>query len=376
MVVVVVCTSIVGVQADLLSDKTNELNGLRQEIVKQQQALDSARQRSATLKNQIEILDQQISVAELQLQALTAEIEQTHLEMSNVNADLVEAEIQIYEKKKVLREAIRVSYMRRQTGLIEMFVGSADLSELVSQLEYITAIEGRISSGLTILKDLNATLSAKKDELEGLDEELKGLANAKQLEQSSLTVQVQSKDALLQDSQLTEAEYQRRLQQSILEQKRVEQEVAALASRTRKGELNPGNFALQWPVPARKVSAGFREASYAARFGLQHNAIDIPTPQGTPISAPADAFVSRVKFDGSTAYSYIVLDHGNGMVTVYGHVSGVTVSTGQFVPIGATIGFTGGAPNSTGAGWLTTGPHLHFEVWLDGSARNPLGYLV
>ncbi|MDD5606143.1 MAG: peptidoglycan DD-metalloendopeptidase family protein [Patescibacteria group bacterium] len=363
------------VRADLLSDKTSELNNLRKEIEKQQSALDSAKKRSLTLQNQIDILDQQISVAELQLQALTAQIDQTNLQMDSVNADLVDAEVQIYEKKRVLREAIKVSYMRRQTGLLEMLVGSSDLSELMSQLEYITAIEGRISNGLAVLKELNETLAAKKGELEKLDQELKELANAKQLEQNSLAVQVTAKDSMLQDSKLTEAEYQKRLQEAVAEQQRLQQEIAALAKNTRKGELNQGNFALQWPVPSRQISAGFHDADYAARFGMQHNAIDIPTPQGTPIRAPADAFVSKIRFDGSNAYSYIVLDHGNGMVTVYGHVSSVAVSVGQFVPVGSVIGGSGGTPGSTGAGWLTTGPHLHFEVWLDGQARNPLAYL-
>jgi murein DD-endopeptidase MepM/ murein hydrolase activator NlpD len=375
MVIIVVCTSIVGVRADLLSDKTNDLNNLRKEIEKQQSILDATRKRTLTLQNQIDILDQQIGVAELQLQALSTQIEQANIEMNGVNADLVEAEIEIFEKKRVLREAIRVSYMRRQTGLLEMLVGSDDLSELVSQLEYITAIEGRISNGLTVLKTLNETLKAKKETLEQLDKELKELSSAKQLEQNSLGVQIQAKDSLLNDSKLTEAEYQQRILDGVAQERRLQDEIAALARNTRKGELNTGNFALQWPVPSRQISAGFREASYLKRFGIPHNAIDIPTPQGTPIRAPSDAFVAKVKFDGSTAYSYIVLDHGNGMVTVYGHVSGVSVSVGQFVSVGSVIGFSGATPGTTGAGWLTTGPHLHFEVWLDGQARNALAYL-
>ena len=364
------------VQADLLSDKTNDLNNLRKEIEKQQSVLDSARKRSLTLQNQLDLLDKQISVAELQLQALSAEIDETNLQMNNVNVDLVNAEIEIFEKKRVLREAIRISYMRRQTGLLEMLLGSDDLSELVSQLEYITAIEGRISNGLIALKDLNETLKAKKGILEELDKDLKKLANAKQLEQNSLGVQMQTKDRLLTDSQLTEAEYQQRILDGAAEQRRLQQEIAQLASNTRKGELNQGNFALQWPIPSRIISAGFREAGYQARFGIPHNAIDIPSPQGTPIRAPSDAFVSKIRFDGSNRYSFIVLDHGNGMVTVYGHVSAVSVSVGQFVSVGTVIGRSGGAPASIGAGWLTTGSHLHFEVWLDGQARNALVYLA
>src|SRR5680860_1786331 len=80
MVVVVVCTSIVGVRADLLSDKTNDLNSLRKEIERQQSVLDSARKRTITLQNQLDLLDKQISMAELQLEALSVQIEETNIE--------------------------------------------------------------------------------------------------------------------------------------------------------------------------------------------------------------------------------------------------------------------------------------------------------
>ena len=362
--------------ADLLSDKTQALNNLRKEVEKQQQLLEKARNRSASLKNQIEILEQQIKVAELQVQALTLQIDKTTLDMNRINGELVDAEVQIYEKKSVLREAIKESYMRRRTGLLEVILGSANLSDFVSQLEYITAIESRITNSLAVLKELNVSLKAKKGELETADKELKELLSAKQLEQNSLSVQSDAKERLLHDAQLTEAEYQRRLTEAAAEQTRIEGEIAQLARSARRGVLNQGKYSLEWPIPSRYITAGFRDSDYQARFKFVHNAIDIATPQGTPVRAPADAFVAKVKFDGSASYSYIVLDHGNGMVTVYAHISGVSVSVGQFVPIGSVIGSTGGTPGTTGAGWLTTGPHLHLEVWLDGQARNPLAYLV
>jgi len=362
--------------ADLLSDKTQELNQLRQKIEEQQKLLDSARKRSATLQNQLDILQKQIEVAELQLQAIGTQIEKTNAEISRTNNELVDAEVQIYEKKRVLREAIKESYMRRQTGILEVVLGSSDLSELISQLEYITTIESRITGSLTVLQELNVILKESKGKLEIADRELKELQASKQLEQHSLGVQVGAKDALLHDATLTEAEYQKRLAEAVIEQQRLQQEIARLAAGSRRDALNQGNYSLLWPVPSRQISAGFHDADYAVRFKMQHNAIDIPTPQGTPVRTPADAFVAKVYDSGGTGYSYLVLDHGNGMVTVYGHMSSMNVGVGQFVPVGSVVGLSGGTPGTRGAGWLTTGPHLHFEVWLDGQARNPLNYLV
>lgn len=363
-------------QADLLTEKNEELIQIRKQIDEQQSFLSSARSRSASLQNQVDLLDGQITVAELQLQALNLQIDQTNASISQTNQELVSGEISVFEKKQVLRHAIKESYMRRQTGIFEVLLGSSDLSEMISQLEYISAVESRITGSLVALKELNETLKAKKGELEVADQELRQLIAVKELEQGSMQIQIDTKAVLLGDAQLTEAEYQQRLSASVVEQQRLQSEIAQLARSSRRGEMNVGEFGLFWPVPSRLVTAGFREASYLARFGIQHNAIDLATPQGTPIKAPASAFVSKVRFDGSTRYSYIVLDHGNGMVTVYGHVSGVSVSVGQFVPSGAVIGFTGATPGTVGAGWMTTGPHLHFEVWLNGQARNPLSYLA
>jgi len=376
LVVVVMVALMSPASADLLADKNEELINIRKQITNEQALLNTARKRSASLRNQVNLLDRQIAIAELQLQALNVQINQTNANISQTNKELVEGEINVFEKKQVLRYAIKESYMRRQTGIFEVLLGSSNLSEMISQLEYISAIEGRITSSLTALQELHKTLKAKKDELEKADQELRQLIAAKELEQGSLQIQIDSKAALLGDAQLSEAEYQRRLAASVVEQQRLQSEIAQLARSSRKGELNVGDFSLFWPVPSRIISAGFHDPSYTARFGIIHNAIDIPTPQGTPIKAPASGFVSKVKFDGSTAYSYIVLDHGNGMVTVYGHVSSVQVAPGQFVPSGGVIGLTGATPGTVGAGWLTTGPHLHFEVWLNGQARNPLSYLV
>ncbi len=362
------------VSADTLQDKSKELQEIRKKIEQEQKALNSIRDRKLTLKNQLSILDQQIKLGELQLQAINNQIDKTGSDMTRINSELVAAEINMYESKKILREAIKEAYLRRRVGLLEVMVGSNSLSSFMSQMEYISTIEGRITNSISLLQDLNDKLKAKKGELENAYIELQQLQSSQQLEQNSLNVQEDSKNRLLTDATLTEAEYQKRLEASIADQRKLEAEIARLANSSGRAALTSGK--LLWPIPSRRVTAGFRDGDYLSRFKIPHNAIDVSTPHGTPIKAPADAYVLKVKFDGSTAYSYIMLDHGGKLVTVYGHVSSVRVSTGQFVPAGTVIGTTGATPGSVGAGFLTTGPHLHFEVWENGAARNPLSYLV
>jgi murein DD-endopeptidase MepM/ murein hydrolase activator NlpD len=136
-----------------------------------------------------------------------------------------------------------------------------------------------------------------------------------------------------------------------------------------------GLMEFAWPViPLEGLSAGFRDRGYLKRFGFEHDAIDIPTPQGTVVTAPADAKVIAAN-DRGFGYNTLVLQHTNGIETVYGHVGDFLVGEGDSVRKGDPIAVSGGRPGSQGAGLLTTGPHLHFEVRVHGQGIDPLYYL-
>lgn len=132
---------------------------------------------------------------------------------------------------------------------------------------------------------------------------------------------------------------------------------------------------LAWPVyPERGISASFRDPDYYARFKIPHNAIDIPVPQGSDLKASADGYVYKA-VDNGLGYSYIIVLHRNNLRTVYGHVSHILVKPGQMVEKGELIGKTGGAPGTRGAGKMTTGAHLHFEVLENEVYRDPIEFL-
>ncbi|PIQ76054.1 hypothetical protein COU78_03800 [Candidatus Peregrinibacteria bacterium CG10_big_fil_rev_8_21_14_0_10_49_24] len=128
---------------------------------------------------------------------------------------------------------------------------------------------------------------------------------------------------------------------------------------------------LSWPVYGR-ISAGFMDSSYRQYFGVDHRAIDIVVPQGTAVRSAADGVVFLARDGGQTGYSYILIGHRGGRATLYGHLSEIGVITGQDVVSGQVIGRSGGEPGSYGAGPMTTGAHLHFEVVHSGVHVNPL----
>ena len=134
-------------------------------------------------------------------------------------------------------------------------------------------------------------------------------------------------------------------------------------------------FAFSWPVsPWKGVSATFQDAGYKKRFGMEHNAIDIPIPQGSPVFAPAEGDVLEVH-DRGYGFSTVLLSHEGDLVTLFGHVSEILVEEGDHVAAGERIALSGGRPGTKGAGLLTTGPHLHFEVHVYGTPIDPLYYL-
>jgi murein DD-endopeptidase MepM/ murein hydrolase activator NlpD len=129
-----------------------------------------------------------------------------------------------------------------------------------------------------------------------------------------------------------------------------------------------------WPVePTYGISAIFKDPEYERYFGLEHNAIDIPALQGTPVTVAEDGVVEEVK-DNGLGYSFITVRHA-GYVTLYGHLSSLDVKKGQQLLKGDPLGETGGMPGTNGAGNLSTGPHLHFELITGVGHINPLKHL-
>lgn len=146
-----------------------------------------------------------------------------------------------------------------------------------------------------------------------------------------------------------------------------------LTEDTGTGDLVPGVQArrLDWPVQAEEVQLSFPFGSQwkaAGQTQVHHDGIDIPAAEGTPILAAADGTVTETGFDKERG-NYVILDHGDGLTTLYGQCRNLTsgLQEGDTVRAGEMIAAVG----STG---MSTGAHLHFEVRKDGQAQNPADY--
>ncbi|MDD5376856.1 MAG: peptidoglycan DD-metalloendopeptidase family protein [Candidatus Gracilibacteria bacterium] len=132
---------------------------------------------------------------------------------------------------------------------------------------------------------------------------------------------------------------------------------------------------LIWPVDATRVSTYFHDEDYFKALGSEHEAVDLPMPQGSDIVAPAAGYVYFIHEPTPGGYGYIALKHANGFVSVYGHISEVLVNKFDFVDAGKIFAKTGGAPGTPGAGPMTSGAHLHFELYKNRESIDPLRFL-
>lgn len=149
-----------------------------------------------------------------------------------------------------------------------------------------------------------------------------------------------------------------------------EQQAKAISSQIQA----PKKIFINWPVePRRGLSAHFHDKEYEKFFGIPHKAIDIPVAQNSEIVSAGDGKVKKIA-DNGMGYSYVIIDHG-GYVTLYGHITQFLVSEGMSVKEGQPIALSGGRPGTRGAGPISTGPHLHFELIVDGKHIDPKPYL-
>ena len=368
-----------------IDQRKKEISDLQKQIDAYSQKIKDKQSEAKTMKNQIAILDNQIAKINLDIEATQARIDQTNLEIQAINLQIQNLEKDIAGHKEKIAEYIRLIYEKNQKSYLEIMLTNDNFSDFFDQLKYTQQINNNLKSSLDKVKNDKQNLQVQKttwEEKADLEEKLK---NDLQQKKAELTEKSSAQEYLLIQTKQTERQYQSQAYQLQLEQQQINSDIISLEKQVRQkletlkkeekfNVLGPAKF--NWPVsPDRGISAYFHDPDYPFRYIFEHPAVDIRASQSTPIKAPEAGYVARVKFRGDKSYAYVMLIHNDGFSTVYGHVSKVLVKEDDFVTKGQTIALSGGLPGTPGSGPLTTGPHLHFEVRLNGIPVNPLEYL-
>ena len=369
-----------------------------------------------TLLDQISTLQDQIDTYNSQIESLDGQIVDAQNAIADKDAD-------IQEDTALLKERLRALYMAGEATNLEILLSADSMVDLADKTEALRMVTEHDTALIDNLRDEMAEIQDEKDfieqsredaanartavqekqkELKGLEEEAQAVIDDMASQESSLESESQrlaeeeaaAADAI--DQWIAEYnESQRRAQiaaQQEADRKKAEQQAAQQQANstpsssnntssnssdtsndagedTPSGGQSYGTGSLRWPVPScTSISSGF-----GSRWGTTHKGIDIPASYGSAIVAADSGTVIQAGYgisgSGYGGYGNVVaIDHGNGIITLYAHMSSVATSAGATVAKGQTIGYVGSTGNSTGN-------HCHFEVRVNGTAVDPLGYV-
>lgn len=375
----------------LIDDKNKEIDELQKKISIYNKNIRVKQQEQLTLESQMAVLDEEIQKTALDIQSTEKEIEVLGLEIENLETRISDKLSEITDKKGNLGKLIRELYFYEQKTYLEITLTNETFSEFFSQIKYIEEVQADSQEMLDQLQNLKQQLEDKREEVLNKKEEVESKKQELENKKSGFEGQKNYKVDLLTQTEEDEGKFQDLTSQLRQEQESANSEIVTLEkqARERLEELedpdNPdekeddesdlgGSNLFSWPTSGRTITAYFHDPTYPFRRYFEHPGIDIRAGQGTPVHATASGYVAIAKNAGM-GYSYVMIVHENGFSTVYGHLSQINVAPETYVSRGEMIGLSGGMPGTPGAGRLTTGPHLHFEIRYQGIPVNPLNYL-
>ena len=368
---------------DEIKAKKDESAALEEKIGVMKKSIERKRVEGLSLKNQITIIDERLEAVRLDIQSTQLEIETVELELKQLRLEIDEATKKIDRHKEILSELIRTIQRESDRNYLELLLSNNNFSDFFGAVRYLEEVYGDIGAQARQLRIARTELEEQEKNVLEKETSLKELRESLGEKEQKLRGQKDYKENLLDETKQNEETFQGMLADLRQQYQAVENEIQTIERQIRsKLEGNDkfeqgGDVVFSWPTPSNHITAYFHDPEYPFRHVFEHAGVDIRSGQGTAIRAAASGYVARAKrCSESWCYSYVVIVHGDGLSTVYGHLSQVSVNEDQFIGRGDLIGYSGGTPGTAGAGPFVTGPHLHFEIRLNGIPVNPLNYLL
>ena len=365
-----------------IGDKKSDIQELQDKQQKFSEAIKKKQGEKASLNNQLALLDNKVAKSELDIELVETDIDMTELEIQKTNIEIEDLNQKMKKEKEHIANVLRLINKKENVSPLEIMLLNDNLSEFLSQIKYLEDMNESIEKSLKVLQKSKRSLETEISILNNKKEELNTLKIEVNEKKKKLESDKENKIHILGQVGQSEREYQRLLAQAKKEQEDAAAEIASMEKLVRAklaaldgGKLDFNDNGLAWPVKKNIITAYFHDPEYPFRHIFEHPGVDIRAGQGSTLKAAASGYVARVKFNNTSSYGYIMLIHGDGLSTVYGHISKAYIKEDDYVVQGQKIGLSGGMPGTPGSGRLTTGPHLHFEVRLNGIPVDPLSYL-
>ena len=365
MIVAILLMLTFAVETSLASAAT--LSQIRNNIKNKQQELNESKAKEKSLGDQVNSLEQ-INSKQSDIDELEASISEAQAKLETLEEELAAAEEKVNTQNENLNARLRNMYKNGSVGFIDVLMDSGSFSEFLNNLSLVEKVYTSDQDVLEELQKAYDEIDAKKKEIETLQAELSESKATMEEQKSSLEADKASVEKKKSEIAADSAETQRELDKLEADAQALTSSIRNSGSSSSSSKYNGGIMA--WPVPScHTVSSGYGGRIHPTTGKYKfHGGLDIPGSYGSAIVAANSGKVIWAGNRGDSYGNYVIIDHGGGVSTLYGHSSKVLVSTGQSVSRGQRIANVG----STGR---STGPHCHFEVRINGSRVNPNPYV-
>lgn len=366
MIVAILLMLTFAVETSLASAAT--LSQIRNNIKNKQQELNESKAKEKSLGDQVNSLEQQINSKQSDIDELEASISEAQAKLETLEEELAAAEEKVNTQNENLNARLRNMYKNGSVGFIDVLMDSGSFSEFLNNLSLVEKVYTSDQDVLEELQKAYDEIDAKKKEIETLQAELSESKATMEEQKSSLEADKASVEKKKSEIAADSAETQRELDKLEADAQALTSSIRNSGSSSSSSKYNGGIMA--WPVPScHTISSGYGGRIHPTTGKYKfHGGLDIPGSYGSAIVAANSGKVIWAGNRGDSYGNYVIIDHGGGVSTLYGHSSKVLVSSGQSVSRGQRIANVG----STGR---STGPHCHFEVRINGSRVNPNPYV-
>ncbi len=362
-----------------IAQQRKALDQLNKQIQFHSHELAQAEKKEKGYLRELSVYDSRVQQTQEQIKLLDLEIQKNKKELDQVSDEIAKQNERIKALQEILAQRCVAIYKYGEAADLNLLLSAADLTELNNLTYLMNRLSREDEKNIEALETEKLELKSNELKLQQASEELAHRIKLRERDLASNKQAAASRRELISKIEKEKQVHQAAMKESEESQKEIQKKIddylrKKAADAAKKGKSKPKSNELahkgkfDWPVPERQITSKYGTRIHPKfKTKRQHTGIDIASPQGTPIKT-ADA--GEVIFAGwMRGYGQvIIIDHGSGFATVYAHMSKMLVEEGAVVKKGSVIGNVG----QTG---VATGPHLHFEVRVNGTATDPLKYL-